>query len=110
MANVSTNPLGFLFGSSNAEAKEITTDIIKIRNGTILLRNKIIQIRNIASVEVVSLAISFPWIVPLLILFGLGMLTTNVILGFPMSAWGAHLIYYYLNTTTRAGIILFSRC
>jgi hypothetical protein len=109
VANVSTNPLGFLFGSSNAEAKELTTDVVKIRSGTVLLSNKILQIRNIASVEVVSLAISFPWIAPLFILFGLWLLSVggwSAILGLLIGAWGAYLIYYYIDRRNARGLLL----
>lgn len=113
MANVSTNPLGFLFGSSNAEAKELSTGLIKIRGGTILLRDKIINIRNISSVEVISMAISFPWIVVFFILIGifsLGIIVSEyfpvALLGLLVGAWGIVLSIEYLKKLDEYGLLI----
>jgi hypothetical protein len=109
VANPLANPLTFLFGSSISEAKELTTDIIKIRGGAILLTDKIMQIRNIASIEVVSLAASFPWIAPLLILIGLfsfrngGIIT---IIALAVAGWGGFLIYKYYERRNARGLLL----
>jgi len=109
MATNSTNPLGFLFGAGNAEAKELATNIIKIRGGTILLGDKIINIRNIASVEVGSLAISFPWIAPLLILIGISVLQGGgflPLIGLAVGGWGSFLIYIYFNRLNAKGLLI----
>lgn len=109
MSSNITNPLGFLFGSSNTEAKELNTNIIKIRPGTILLADKIINIRNLASVEVVTLGISFPWIAPILIIAGIAMgqdYSLTGLLGLALLSWGGYLIYTFFQRRNKQGLLL----
>lgn len=111
MAN---NALNFLFGAGETQSKEIYTDIIKIRGSSILLEDKIININNISVIEIVSLAISFPWIAPILFLISItSFYSTNsrfdmffVIFGIIMLCWGLYLISYYYEKLSSKGLLI----
>ncbi|HEU4322355.1 MAG TPA: hypothetical protein VFS21_04320 [Roseiflexaceae bacterium] len=108
MANPLKNPLAFLFGSSVSETKEMTTDVIKIRGRIILMKDKIIQIRNLASIEIVSLAAGFPWAAPFLILIGLmGAQSTGLVMmvGYLLLLWGAFLLFWYFKRKNAKGLL-----
>lgn len=130
MANSSKNPLGFLFGTHNVEAKELTADLIKIRGSTVLLTDKIINIQNIALIEVVPLTMGFPWIAPFFLLAGLSAFLDGGLIALlrlffdpwnriffvndglialfklAIGGWGLYLLFEYVRRLSARGLLI----
>jgi len=107
---MSLNPLSTLSGEKGASsAKEIKTDILKIRGKTLIFHNTIYQISNIAAIEIVTFSKAFPIISTLALVVGLFIIRTGglfSLIGLLLIGWGAYALYRYWEKRLQYGLLL----
>jgi len=110
---MSTNPLDIvdrvIGRKSSSGAKELKTDLIKIRGRTLVFKNTIYQIPNIAAVEIVSFSASFPWLAILGILFALWALTNGgylAVIGLLIGGLSGFWLYKYWQRRMQYGLLI----
>ena len=112
-ATMSTNPLDVvdrvIGGKSSSGAKELKTDLIKIRGRTLVFKNTIYQIPNIAAIETVSFYASIPWLAILGVLFALWTLANGgiiAVIGLLIGAWSGFSLYKYWLRRMQYGLLI----
>lgn len=110
---MTTNPLDVVnqvAGSKGgSSAKELKTDLLKIRGKTLVFKNTIYQIPNIAAIETVSFSASIPWLAIIGLLIALWLITNGgllVIVGIVIGAWSGFSLYKYWQRKTQYGLLI----
>lgn len=110
---MTTNPLDVVDrvvgGKGSSNAKELKTDLVKIRGKTLVFRNTIYQIPSIAAIETVSFSASFPWPAMLGIFFALWLIGNGgplFIVGLAIGAWAGYALYKYSQRRMQHGLLI----
>lgn len=108
-----TNPLDaidrIVGGKGSSGAKELKTDLLKIRGKTLVFKNTIYQIPNIAAIETVSFSASIPWFAILGALLALWLITNGsflFVVGVAIGAWSGFSLYKYWQRKTQYGLLI----
>jgi len=110
---MTTNPLDVINnvvgGKGGSRAKELKTDLVKIRGKTLVFKNTIYQIPSIAAIETVSFSASIPWLAVIGVLLTLWLLSNGgvlVILALVIGAWSGLSLYKYWQRRMQYGLLI----
>lgn len=110
---MSTNPLDVIDrvigGKRSNGARELKTDLVKIRGKTLVFKNTIYQISNIAAIETVSFYASIPLLAILGVLLAIWALTQGgivAVIGLLIGSWSGFSLYKYWLRRTQYGLLI----
>lgn len=90
-------------------AKELETDLIKIRGKTLVFENTIYHIPNIAAIETISFAASIPWLAVIGVILTLWLIGQGgflILIGIIIGSVSGYSIYKYWIRRMRYGLLI----